>query len=432
MGRALASFSPRITTKQLRASVKIAIQSSSGYRLGELQTLDAEIDAIWAAGGEAVPAQALVGNRNFWFLDIMTHHRSDLAFSVKTSSTRTRQPETGNGEGLKNRHLADGVTLIRRTGNEYGEIMPFWDWYRLPGTTIEQDNHSLEPTSHWGRSGTSTHAGGVSDGMDGAAVFDYSELDVAAKKSWFFIGDVMVALGSEVNAPSATSPVFTSINQCLLNGSVTYKASGGETVLSGAGNTPAALEWVFHDGVGYFFPSLVSNVTVKATSQSGSWRSIDTDGSSDTISGDVFSLYADHGSGFTGQTYAYIVAPVADAASMDSYPVSDLQILNNTGTVQAVKSLSQGLIQANFYAAGSVDDITVSHACSIMVREIDGTIEVTVSDPTQTLTGDLTVQINRSSAGLIEADGEVTVDQYDPAITLRFNMSKSIGRSLKA
>jgi hypothetical protein len=67
-----------------------------------------------------------------------------------------------------------------------------------------------------------------------------------------------------------------------------------------------------------------------------------------------------------------------------------------------------------------------------MVRDTGNTIEVTVSDPKQVITGDLTIQIARPAAGLIEADGEVTVDQFAPTISMRVRMTGSTGRSFKA
>ena len=222
-----------------------AISICGGYRQAELEAFQQRL-----SGG---PSTALTGNRNFWRSDFMVHHRPAFSISVKTSSTRTLQPETGNGEALKNLHLGDGVTLIQRTGNEYDDIMAVWDWRRLPGTTIEQGTYSLKPAADWGVYGNSTHAGGVSDGTDGAAVFNYSRLGVAAKKSWFFFGDVMVALGAAINAPAATNPVLTTLNQSLLKGDVHYRTGGGTSTLSGSAS-PSTLEWVHHDGTGYFFP----------------------------------------------------------------------------------------------------------------------------------------------------------------------------------
>ena len=134
-----------------------AVTICGGYRQPELAAFRQRITEV-ASAGSAVPASALSGNRNFWKSDHIVHHRPEFSISLKTSSTRTLQPETGNGEGLKNLHLGDGVTLIQRTGNEYDEIMPAWDWRRLPGTTIEQGTYSLKPTADWGVYGTSSHA----------------------------------------------------------------------------------------------------------------------------------------------------------------------------------------------------------------------------------------------------------------------------------
>ena len=33
-----------------------------------------------------------------------------------------------NYEGMKNHHIADGATFIFRTGGEYRNIFPVWDW----------------------------------------------------------------------------------------------------------------------------------------------------------------------------------------------------------------------------------------------------------------------------------------------------------------
>ncbi|OYV04079.1 MAG: hypothetical protein CFE26_18805, partial [Verrucomicrobiales bacterium VVV1] len=162
--------------------VNDALATSGGYRSAELTAFQQRMAATTSAGA-AVPSSALVGNRNFWRADAMVHHRPGFSISVKTSSTRTLQPESGNGEGLKNLHLSDGVTLIQRTGNEYDDLMPVWDWRRLPGTTVEQGTYSLKPSADWGVYGTSTHAGGASDGQDGIADFNYSRLGVAAKKA---------------------------------------------------------------------------------------------------------------------------------------------------------------------------------------------------------------------------------------------------------
>lgn len=400
-----------------------AISICGGYRQSELESFQQRL-----SGG---PSTALTGNRNFWRSDFVVHHRPAFSISVKTSSTRTLQPETGNGEALKNLHLGDGVTLIQRTGNEYDDIMAVWDWRRLPGTTIEQGSYSLKPAADWGVYGNSTHAGGVSDGTDGAAVFNYNRLGVAAKKSWFFFGDVMVALGAAINAPAAANPVLTTINQSLLKGDVLYRTGGGNATLSGSAS-PSALEWVHHDGTGYFFPDSVSNASVAGVTQTGSWQSINTGQSADPMTLGVFSLHLNHGKAVNGGTYAYIVAPGREVADMDAFPVANYQILRNDSTVQAVKDLASNKTFANFWTGGTVGGLTCDSKASVLVKQNDGFLDIAISDPTQANTGNIVLELASPVAGLIHADTGITVEQLSPTLRIRLAAAKSYGRSFKA
>lgn len=414
-------FSPILTN---------AIAISLGYRQKELETFRDRMTTV-ANTGAAVSSNALVGNRNFWSSDFLVHHRPAFSISVKTSSTRTLQPETGNGEGLKNLHLGDGVTLIQRTGNEYDNIMPVWDWRRLPGTTIEQGNYSLKPAADWGVAGTSTQAGGVSDGTDGAPVFNYSRLGVSAKKSWFFLGDVMIALGANISASLSTNPVLTTLNQSLLSGSVTYRADSGTNLLSGS-NTPSGLRWVNHDCTGYFFPAAVSNATICSLVQTGSWQSINTSQSATPISSGVFSLYFNHGTAFTNSDYAYLVAPGLAVNDMDNFAVSNYVIVRNDGTAQCVKDVAAGKSCANFWAAGAAGELTSSDKCSVLWKRTSDFLDVALSDPTQTNVGNVVLEFAASVAGQIRADSPITVQQFSPTLRLSVALAKSCGRSFQA
>src|SRR3546814_19714425 len=76
-----------------------------------------------------------------------------------------------NEEGLKNHFYADGSQFISRTGREYLNIYPSWDWRKIPGTTVVQ----VDTFPHWDelvKKGTTAFVGGVSDGQYGAATFD--------------------------------------------------------------------------------------------------------------------------------------------------------------------------------------------------------------------------------------------------------------------
>jgi len=105
------------------------------YRTAELAAFQANLEDA-GDNGAADPALAISGNHLYWRSDYMTHHRPDFMASVKTASTRTVEAECINEQNKKGRHMSDGMLLIHRRGDEYTNLMPVWDWQRLPGTTI--------------------------------------------------------------------------------------------------------------------------------------------------------------------------------------------------------------------------------------------------------------------------------------------------------
>ncbi len=315
------------------------------------------------------------------------HHRPAYYASVKISSTRTYQPETGNNEGLKNLHLADGVNLIMRTGNEYYDIAPVWDWRRLPGTTIEQGTYSLKPGTSWGIYGTATFAGGVSDGMNGATTLNYNRLNVAAKKSWFFFDDAFLALGSAINAANATNQVNTTLNQTLLKGNVSYRTTSGTTQTLTTGTiTPTNLNWVHHDGVGYLFFNPVSNATLMANTQTGTWQAINSQYDTTVVSKNVFTLYLNHGTAVNNANYSYLVLPGVTVAQMESYATGNWQILQNDATIQAVRNSNSDLTQATFYNAGLLTispslSLNANNKSLVMMQRQGQTLKLSASSP---------------------------------------------------
>src|SRR5690606_13694531 len=121
-----------------------------------------ELDAFFArlhGSGEQ-----LSGNRYFWTSDFMTHHRPEFYVSLKASSTRTLATEIGNYENLKGHHLGDGMMFIMRTGTEYDQTFPVWNWEQLPGTTVRHMEHQLLVDGSWLTvRGAGEPASGVSD-----------------------------------------------------------------------------------------------------------------------------------------------------------------------------------------------------------------------------------------------------------------------------
>jgi chondroitin AC lyase len=393
------------------------------YRSTELQAFLNRQNAAISSGAASSTQYTLSGNRNFFDSDIMVQQRPGYYESVKTSSVRTSQPESGNGEGLTNLYLADGVNQVMVTGNEYANIEPVWNWRMLPGTTVEQDTRSLKPTSDGGTPGTTTFVGGVSDGTYGAEGFDYNRYDVAAKKSWFFFDNEQAALGGAIDSSSATYPVYTTLNQCLLTSTITYETAGGTPVTMSSGSvTPANLSWVYQGGVGYFFLSPVSNATILAQTQTGSWRLINNSQSSATVSQNVFTLFLNHGTTVSNGSYGYIEVPGITAAQMDSYAASiPIQVLANTANLQAVRQSALDITQASFYSAGSFtmvpgQTIAANGPSMVMFKRQPYALELSAANPQNaqlnlnvTLTG---VTLSGSNPGWFDAFGNATA-AYD-------------------
>lgn len=325
-------------------------------------------------------AKPLVGNRHCWCSDYMVHQRPDYFTSARMFSTRSFNTDGFiNGENKKSHHLADGATYVFVHGREYQDIFPVWDWHRIPGATIEQ-NTALEPKAVK-RKGKTAFVGGASDGMYGCATMDLESDALRAKKSWFYFDDQFVCLGADINCPTANT-VFTSINQCLLNGLVKMSSDpGGSTT---GDRTLTDTKWIWHDSVGYIFPRS-TNVHLRSQPENGSWSLISA-ATSKPITKDVFSLWLDHGAKVSEGTYAYVVMPAADAAkTAAAADDSPIEILVNDRDVQAVRHRSLHLTEAVFRRGGSVVSggltIRVDRPCALLVKMEAGRARLVVANP---------------------------------------------------
>ena len=247
----------------------------------EMDTPSKEVYETWVKriendkpGGPQAPS----GNRMFWRHDFMVNRTSNWYASVRATSKRTIGNESGNGAGLRNYHLADGVFMHMRTGQEYEGLFPVWDWHKIPGITVEQHGNSF-PLIKWGQgaAGGSDFAGGVSNNEYGMMSMQQSKAGVSSKKAWFMTPDGIVALGASINSNNRYT-IFTTLEQNNFNESVTL--SNGEGYVKGDTTLPG-LDRVFHNGSMY--QSLDSNSKMKLTvkTQTGSWRNINTAGSTE-------------------------------------------------------------------------------------------------------------------------------------------------------
>lgn len=331
---------------------------------------------------------------HFWRSDYTVHHRTNYLFGVHMTSTRTAKQENGNGENLKGYYLSDGSTHIAASGNEYYNIPAVWDWSRIPGTTVPYIT-TIPLRTAWGVNfGTTAFAGGVSDSLYGVSALQFSDYNTQARKAWFFFDNEVVCLGAGISS-TATQPINTTVNQCLLNGAVSANVSGTvNTIANGTYSYNNTLKWITHNGISYYFPA-GGQVQLSMQSQSGTWRSINNGGSTTVQNMNVFQLWFNHGTAPTNGTYAYYVLP---GQNMSTYDTTAVRIEQNNANMQVVYHRGLNIWQMVFYQAGTFHKdsltVTVDQPCALMLRNA-GTSDVTVSvaDPAQS-SSPVNIQLN--------------------------------------
>lgn len=347
------------------------------------------IDRNYAVSGGRV----LNGNLHFWRSDQTIHRSAGWFASVKMSSTRVIGTESVNGDNLKGYYLADGATYIMVDGQEYRDIFPVWDWKKIPGVTSYQNAEPLKVLGLEGYRNQSDFTGGVSSerpggvqvGDLGVSATHLERDSLSAKKAWFFVNDMMLCLGAEINSPFE-SEVATTLNQCLLKGPVTYfdgarKIMGAQTTLS-AGN----IRWVFHRSVGYYFLAPAS-VALSNRRQVGDWHDIISSAVPERDSADVFTLSWDHGPKPVNGSYAYAVIPNISLEKLASLSLS-VEVLRNDGFCQGIISKDKLVLMMVIHKrvnlivpqVGAFEMLTPG--CYLFEKNSRGW-SVSLSDPTQ-------------------------------------------------
>ncbi|MDP5274787.1 polysaccharide lyase family 8 super-sandwich domain-containing protein [Chengkuizengella axinellae] len=380
-------------------------------------------------------------HKTFSAMNRVVNHKEGYAFGISMYSDRIQNFESILDENVKGWHTGSGMTYLYN--NDLGHYSDgFWptvDPYRIPGTTINTVNmqdglgeeRSPEP---W--------VGGVTFQDEyGATGMSYHALDVKAKKSWFMFDDEIVAVGAGITSGGSTS-VETIVenrkirddgtNEIVINGQIQPEQLGWEQTLD-------HVEWVHLEGnvegsaIGYYFPELPS-VQVKKESRTGSWQDINAGETDDPVTRSYMTMWFDHGIQPQDDTYAYVLLPNYSTQEVASYATNpDIEVLRNDAEVQAVQNHSLGLLGANFWNNGgeTVGDLTVYQQASVMMQELNGELEISVSDPTQ-VGSVIEIEIQQKGLQLLEADNNITVEHLEPFIRLTVDVTGAAGESFTA
>ena len=361
------------------------------------------------------------GNKYFWKSEMMVQHGPKFYLSAKIPSTRTIGTEKMNGENLKRKNLPWGATNIMIDGDEYRGLFPVWDWARIPGVTSVKESVPPDNSTNSYILSLSGFSGGVSDGTYGFAAYDYIFDGITGRKAWFFTPEAMYCLGAGIRA-SRSYPVITSINQCFSSGSVTMKSDGKVSSFDGAETVYSDADWVYHDRIGYFFPS-GGELVLKNANQTGTWNEINTSQSSALVTQKVFSAWINHGLNPVSASYEYYVVPTTNQTTFESWLASNtISLIANTEKVQAVREKKSGIFAVAFYTAGSLKleyglTITADKPCLILIQRLNNDTEykISVSDPSRALD-----KVNLTLTRKLSGQGAVL--NSDLSSTLTFNL----------
>jgi len=427
------SISRKGALKPYSAKSAEKLMKTSDYRKMELQ----EIVNIRNTGTKPSLSHATF----FWNTEHFSFQRPDFFTSVRMYSTRTHNMEEPyNSEGLLNHHRGDGANHISRTGDEYDDIAPVYDYQKIPGTTVMQKPELPEP-SEIQKLGLTDFVGAVTDGKYAAVGFDFKSPHdpLCARKAWFFFDEEYVCLGAGISATKEL-PVVTTLNQCLLRGDVTVSSQNKNLVINKGESVFTNVDWVFHDGIGYIFPE-PSPINLKNSQAIGSWWKINkqSDSPMEEVKLDVFKLWLDHGKRPSDASYAYIVAPATSIQKLEAgRSITNIDILSNTPEIQAVRHTGLNMYQIVFYKSGVVDlKDGLRVACEspgILMLKTDGSkiISISASDPNRELD-----KIHISVSAKVEGQSEMLTANWDEAtkmsrITIDLPYGVYAGQSLTA
>ncbi|MGL4106914.1 polysaccharide lyase 8 family protein [Clostridium sp. LP20] len=463
MRRILAFYTesaPEEYKDRYKAMIKEWIESNDKRDIiGTSTNLQFTVQAKALMKDDTVSARGeLIGNYNFPNMDRVVHRRPGYVFGLSMYSSRVANYESLNGENLKGYHTSDGMTYLYNgdIGQYSNDFWPTVDSKRLPGTTVDTKNifGNVAGTSY----GPGETATSMQDWVGGANLGDYGVsgmyldnkrsnpkkdlgMDLEAKKSYFMFDNEIVALGAGVTSTkdNGIETIFENrlINKdndkIYINGQELTENIDNETKIDDA-------KWAYLEGedtnssIGYYFPKS-SSINVKRDTRTGSWKEINNGQSATPITNTFFTMWEDHGTNPTNDSYEYVLLPNISKDDTASYAEgSQIEVVENNEDVQAVKENNKGIFAANFWNDKEieVEGLKVNGKASVIMQKENGILDISVSDPTMKNNGVITVQLNEKAEKLISNDENVEVISNGDSIILKINVDKSAGQSLNA
>lgn len=405
---------------------------------------------VWANAAandsNIVAAVEATQHRQFPGMDRVVHRAPNWTFGLSMSSSRAANYESTRGENLHGWFTGDGMTYLYDSDlSQYADN--FWSTVnplRMPGTTIE--NYTRADGSGDSYRSPNNQTGGASIlGLYGVAAMHLNSWGstLSARKSWFMFDNEIVCVGNSVSGGTNGAAETIIENRRLgLYGNNAFTVNGVSKPASpGWSETMPTTSWAHLAGtmpgadIGYYFPQAT---TIKALreSRSGAMKDINTTyGSSTRSTRHYLTMYFDHGTNPSSGTYSYVLLPGLSSSAVAAYAANpDVSVVQNSSIATAVKENKLGITAINFWRDGSnyVSTVSSDHKASVIFRNDGSILDIGVSDPTQTNTIGINVELAATASSILSADVGVSVLQMTPTIKLWVNTSNKFGATLHA
>lgn len=395
--------------------------------------------------GSVTPATEPAGHVRTGAQERMVHRGEGWAFTVATSSSRIGRFEWGNNENNLGWHQGDGAAYLYVTGDEDQFSANHWptvDPYRLPGTTA-----SLQPRSS-GASGAGTGIPRAANAWGGGVVlanrWGTAGMDltnelrtVRAKKSWFALDDLVIALGSDVAATTADAVTVVE-NRGL--------TAGGRLLLDGApvtGSTHLSRARWAHvangtDVAGYVFVGRTA-LDAAVVERSGTWYDVnsgaDTAGSQEVKRRSYATMTIPHAAGTSGGSYGYVTIPGVSAAQTARLARDlSVSVVRQDAAAHIVEITRNGntFVFAHLFSAVSDGPIQATGPVAVLLQRHGNEASFAVSSPTRSLTAaTLVLDFGRPFSRVVSADERLQVSP-GKVVTVQANLAVSGGLSFEA
>ena len=374
--------------KGVQSQVLTACDNLLAYENVERKTDLASLIATRTDDDQGVSAD-IGQHKYFWKSDYQAYNGSGYMATVRHASKNTKISEVLNGENALGYYQGVGATLYYVEGDEYYNVMPLWDWNRVPGTTTRQ-GYMPEYTEGpaYTKMGNTSFVGGVSTGQYGMSGFDFNQDSVSGRKAYFMFPEGVYNLGAGIKSNKSEN-IHTNINQTRLRGDITYAMNSSEKTASSLETFTGQVDWINNNGISYISKQPVQ---IFAGEKTGNWKNINTRLKDTYHTDNVLDIGINHGAKPKNASYEYMVLMNVDAdETRQYYAAPTITTLANNKDVQAVWHSGLGVMQAIFYNRGEIklptgDTLKVSRGCTVIVEPSGDGYNIYVSNPLQTAT----------------------------------------------